>query len=270
MSVTIKKFDCAAAEVNRAYLIVGRKGTGKSTILFTLLKNLCTKIDYAFGMFGSRDGFERIKNSLPPDVLHRSFNATIFRNVINKLQQVSLRPGYSKITAAILDDLAYDRGTFRSNEMREAFMNGRWLGLLLMITQQYLLDIGPDLRGQIDYVFALGETSRKTRQKLYDYYFGVFNSFADFDRVFTQVTSKKGRALVLDNTISTTKITDRVFYFDGIVDLEGFVIGNDRFRSHLTTERTKKTNSLTCSSLKASIDGHQGRSGPRHQGRREP
>jgi hypothetical protein len=120
-------------------------------------------------------------------------------------------------------------------------MNGRWLGLMLLITQQYLLDIGPDLRGQIDYVFALGETSRKTRQKLYDYYFGVFNSFADFDRVFTQVTSKKGRALVLDNTVSTTKITDRVFYFDGIVNLDPFVIGSDRFRSHLSNERSKRS-----------------------------
>jgi hypothetical protein len=109
-----------------------------------------------------------------------------------------------------------------------------------MITQQYLLDIGPDLRGQIDYVFALAETSKKTRQKLYEYYFGVFNSFADFDRVFTQVTSKKGRALVLDNTISTTKITDRVFYFDGVVDQEPFTIGSDRFRSHLISERRKR------------------------------
>lgn len=244
MSVTIKKFDCDAAQVNRAYLIVGRKGTGKSTILFTLLKNLAKRIDYAFGMFGSRDGFERIKNSLPPDVLHRSFNGPVFRNVINKLQQVSLRQGYDRTTAAILDDLAYDRGTFRSNEMREAFMNGRWLGLLLMITQQYLLDIGPDLRGQIDYVFALGETSKKTRQKLYDYYFGVFNNFADFDRVFSQVTSKKGRALVLDNTISTTKITDRIFYFDGIVNLEPFVVGSDRFRKHLSSERGKRCNGV--------------------------
>ena len=216
------------------------------------------------------DGVEKMRRILPPDVIHNTFNSQVFAQTIQVLGRISQRPDYKRITAVILDDLAFARGSFKSEEMREAFMNGRWLGLLLMITQQYLMDLGPDLRGQIDYVFAMAETTKKTRMKLYDYYFGVFNSFADFDRVFTQVTSKKGRALVLDNTISTTKITDRVFYFDGVVDLEGFVIGNDRFRSHLTTERTKKTNSLTCSSLKASIDGHQGRSGPRHQGRREP
>jgi hypothetical protein len=102
------------------------------------------------------------------------------------------------------------------------------------------MDIGPDLRGNFDYIFAMAETARKTRQKLYESYFGVFNSFADFDRVFTQVTAKKGRALVLDTTCSSNLVQDRVFYYDANPDVGDFVVGNERFRLQLSREREHK------------------------------
>jgi hypothetical protein len=240
MSITIKRFIPQNAQVNRAYLIIGKKGSGKTTVLFTLLRELCERIDYATGMCGTRDGVEKMRRILPPDVIHNTFNSQVFAQTIQVLGRISQRPDYKRITAVILDDLAFARGSFKSEEMREAFMNGRWLGLLLMITQQYLMDLGPDLRGQIDYVFAMAETTKKTRMKLYDYYFGIFNSFAEFDRVFQQVTAKKGRALVLDTTGSSNIVQDRVFYFDGNPDCPDFVLGTDSFRGHIATDRMRR------------------------------
>lgn len=236
MSVTIKRFNPAAAQVNRAYLIIGKKGSGKSTVMFTLLSELCNRIDYATAMCGTRDGIEKLNRVLPSEVIYTEFNQAAFCRIVNTLNIISRKPGYEKITAVVLDDLAYGKSAFKSDEMRMALMNGRWLGLMLILTQQYLMDIGPDLRGNFDYIFAMAETAKKTRQKLYDLYFGVFNSFNDFDRVFTQVTSKKGRALVLDTTSSSNNVQDRVFYYDGNIQCTDFVLGKNRFRSNLIRE----------------------------------
>ena len=242
MSITIKRFIPENAQVNRAFLIVGKKGSGKSTVMFTLLNYLSERVHYATAMCGTRDGLEKFGRVLPNDVIHSSFNDAIFKRIVQTLSKISLRPGYSRITAIILDDLAFGKGIFRSDEMRMALMNGRWLGLLFILTQQYLMDIGPDLRGNFDYIFAMAETAKKTRQKLYEMYFGIFNSFADFDRVFSEVTSKRGRALVLDTTSPSSLIQDRVFYFDGNPEIDNFVLGENSFRRHLASERRRLDN----------------------------
>ena len=244
MSIVVKQFDPTLAQINRAYLIIGRKGSGKSTLMFTLLGKLAPRIDYAVAMCGTRDGLEKFGKVMPPDVIHSSFNPTVFSAIIKTLARNSMASGYKTITSMVLDDLAFARGTFKSEEMRESLMNGRWLGLNLIMTQQYLMDLGPDLRGQIDYIFAMAETTKKTRQKLFDYYYGIFNTFADFERVFNAVTSKKGRALVLDNTTTTAVISDRVFYYDGDVNASSeFVLGCTSFHKHLALERIRRMDS---------------------------
>lgn len=241
MSIVVKQFDPTLAEINRAYLIIGRKGSGKSTLMFTLLGKLAPRIHYAVAMCGTRDGVEKFGRVMPADVIHNSFNPAIFSSIIKTLARNSMVSGYKTITSVILDDLAFAKGTFKSEEMRESLMNGRWLGLNLVMTQQYLMDLGPDLRGQIDYIFAMAETTKKTRQKLFDYYYGIFNTFADFERVFSAVTSKKGRALVLDNTTTTSVISDRVFYYDGDINASSeFTIGCSTFHSHLALERIRR------------------------------
>lgn len=240
MSVTIKRFIPQNAQINRAYLVIGKKGSCKSTVMLTLLSELCDRIDYAMAICGTRDGVEKLSRVMPPDVIHTTFDQALFSKIVNTLDRVSKAPGYSRITGLILDDLGFGRAPFRTDDFRKLLMNGRWLGVFLIITQQYLMDIGPDLRGNFDYIFAMAETAKKTRQKLYESYFGVFNSFADFDRVFTQVTAKKGRALVLDTTNSSNLVQDRVFYYDANPDVRDFVIGNERFRQHLSRVRIQK------------------------------
>ena len=240
MSITIRKFDSNNVQINRAFIIIGKKGSGKTSVMFTLLHDLHKRVDYAMAMCGTRDGLQRFRSILPANVVYPSFNQDAFRNIVQTLDRCSKVPDYSKVTAIVLDDLAYGKAAFKTEEMRMALMNGRWLGIFLILTQQYLMDITPDLRGNFDYIFAMAESTRKTRQKLYEMYFGIFNTFADFERVFSQVTSKRGRALVFDTTSPSNVIQDRVFYYDSVVDLPGFQLGNSRFREHLVNIRTEE------------------------------
>lgn len=51
--------------------------------------------------------------------------------------------------------------------MRELFMNGRHRRMFVLIAMQYVLDMPPDLRSQVDYVFALRDTIHSSRDKLW-------------------------------------------------------------------------------------------------------
>ena len=60
--------------------------------------------------------------------------------------------------------------------IREIFMNGRHRHVTLVIAVQYVMDMPPDLRTQVDYVFALRENVIKNRERLYRQFFGFLTS----------------------------------------------------------------------------------------------
>jgi hypothetical protein len=81
-----------------------------------------------------------------------------------------------------------------------------------------------DIRGNIDYVFALKELSMANRRRLYEFFFGMFNTFGDFDRVFSACTRNFG-ALVLDKTVNANSVQDCVRYYIATPILPEFKLG---------------------------------------------
>jgi hypothetical protein len=51
----------------------------------------------------------------------------------------------------VLDDVLYDRAFFKSKQ-RQLLMNGRHDKIFTVISAQYLMDLAPSLRAQVDYV----------------------------------------------------------------------------------------------------------------------
>ena len=51
--------------------------------------------------------------------------------------------------------------------IRQCFMNGRHWKLFFMLTMQYCMDLTPDLRANVDYIFILRENVIQNREKLY-------------------------------------------------------------------------------------------------------
>ena len=87
----------------------------------------------------------------------------------------------------VLDDCTYDPRIFRSTAMRDLAMNGRHQSISLWTSCQYLVDLPPAIRGQIDYVFAFHEP-------------------------------------VLDNTIARSDPSECLFWFCARVDLPKFTM----------------------------------------------
>ena len=93
-------------------------------------------------------------------------------------------------------------------------MNGRHWKLFFMLTMQYCMDLTPDLRANVDYVFVLRENVIQNREKLYKTFFGIFPNFDSFNQVMDQCTENY-ECLVLDNTSKSNKVEDCVYYYKG-------------------------------------------------------
>ena len=91
-------------------------------------------------------------------------------------------------------------------------MNGRHFNVFFMLTMQYVMDLPPALRANVDYVFILRENIIQNREKLYKSFFGIFPSFDMFCKVMDACTENY-ECLVLDNTVKSNKITDCVFWY---------------------------------------------------------
>ena len=74
------------------------------------------------------------------------------------------------------------------------------------------MDLTPDLRANVDYVFILRENVIQNREKLYKAFFGIFPTFDMFNQVMTACTENY-ECLVLDNTSKSNKIEDCVFWY---------------------------------------------------------
>jgi hypothetical protein len=84
--------------------------------------------------------------------------------------------------------------------------------------------IPPVIRSNVDYVCVLQDSVLANRKRLYEFFFGMFDTFNQFDGVFKQVTAENG-CLILDKTQTSLKVNDSVFYYKAQLDIPGFKIG---------------------------------------------
>ena len=149
-----------------------------------------------------------------------------------------------------MDDCMYDRSFMRDTVIRQLFMNGRHWKIFFLLTMQYCMDLSPDLRANVDYVFVLRENVIQNRERLYKAFFGVFPSFDLFNKVMSACTENY-ECLVLDNTSRSNKLEDCVFYYKAPIR-KGFRIGSEamwkyhqknyRPNAAVNPNLTKKTN----------------------------
>ena len=72
------------------------------------------------------------------------------------------------------------------------------------------------------------ENTIQNRLKLYNMFFGVFESFEDFSAVLDRCTQNY-ETLVLDNTMQTTDISDCIFWYKAELTHDDFKLGKAVF-----------------------------------------
>ena len=220
MHVRIKKLDVHTIKPHRITLLLGRRGSGKSVLLRDLLYNSCDRYDFAMAMCPTMESSQLLKECMPKCcVFDRYMQSKI--DALVRVATETTAQGKGRSFLLILDDVMYDKAICRTQSFRYLFYNGRHAKISVMILLQYLTDMPPDMRTQVDYVYTMKENTIQNRMKLYKMFFGVFDTFEDFTAVLDRCTQNY-ETLMLDNTLQSNGPADCIFWYKAKMDNPSF------------------------------------------------
>jgi hypothetical protein len=228
MNLQLKKFNPKSIGDNRVCVFVGKRGTGKTTLVTDILYNK-KHIPCGVVMSGTEEGNSYYQEFVPDLFVYNDYEREVVEKIITRQRLMAKQKKPDSDVFVLLDDCMYDKKMIRDKCIRAIFMNGRHWKLFFMLTMQYCMDLSPDLRANIDYVFILRENIIQNREKIYKNFFGIFPSFDMFNQVMNACTENY-ECLVLDNTSKSNKIEDVVFWYKAKMYKPGdFRIGNDQY-----------------------------------------
>lgn len=215
----VKKFSPQSIGESRILFLIGRRNTGKSVLMRDLLYHM-PRPDYVLAMAPTEDSIDMFKQFLPDACIYSYFSQEKLDALV-QLQKRLVSKGRKRHILLLLDDCLYEKGVLKSTSMRHIFFNGRHDNISMVCAAQYLMDIDSALRNNIDYLFAMRENILVNRKKLFQYYFGQFSKFDDFEKVFSACTDDY-RAIVLDNTVSSTSANDTIRWYRASQEIPPF------------------------------------------------
>ncbi len=221
LNINLRKFDMKTVPQDAVVIFIGRRRTGKSTLVRDLLYHH-QDMPLATVISGTEESNSFYKPLVPSLFIHGDYNPTILANFVKrqkmamaKIQADQEGGGKSRVdprSLMILDDCMYDDSWTRDVNIRYLFMNGRWLKVFFLITMQYPLGIQPALRTNVDYVFILREPYASNRKRIYENYGSAFPSFEFFCQVMDQCTQNY-ECIVINNNTQSNKLEDAIFWY---------------------------------------------------------
>ena len=227
MRLRVKRFDTSTLKPHRIIIVVGKRGTGKSVLQRDLLYHLSDRLDFGLAMTPTEESSETFRQHMPDSWIYSSFSATKLDSMLN-IQREMVKAKKQRSLFVIMDDCMYDKKILKGVGVRDLFMNGRHLSVTLCNAVQYVMDMGPDLRTQVDYVFALRENIIANKNKLWKYFFGMFEKYEDFARVMDKCTENHG-CIVMDNTTGSCNVEECIFWYRAALELPPFKMGKEVF-----------------------------------------
>jgi hypothetical protein len=220
----IQQFDPLKAQKNRVWLLIGGRNTGKSVLLLDLLYKTQRETDFVLAMSATISSIEMFKAILPPGCVYTDgYDYDKADQFLALTSQLSMN-GKKRNVTLCLDDVMFDSKVMKCKTQSNLHLNGRHYNTCVFNTTQYSMLIPTAIRSNVDYVFALKETVRANRRRLFEHYFGTFTTFAEFEKVFSECTREYG-ALVLDRTQSSGNTEDLIKYYKADVDIPKFQLG---------------------------------------------
>lgn len=229
MQCNIKRFDPDTLKPHRITLIIARRGSGKSTLMRDLLYHQRDRFDFVLGMCPTMESANFMRSCMPAACVYDRYVPSKVDKLV-ATQQTLVAKGKKRSVLLVLDDVLYDKQVMKTLAMRNIFFNGRNYYLTMICCAQYCVDLGPDLRAQVDYVCLLKENSVSNRIKLWKFFFGMFEQYNDFAAVMDKCT-QNFESLILDNTLSSNAITDCIFWYKAKLQNDPFRLGKDIFYS---------------------------------------
>ena len=208
-------------------VVVGKPGTGKSTLITALLYSKKHIFPVGVAMSGSEDTNHAYKAIMPSTFVFNTYNEEKIKDVI-KRQKLAHKHLPNPWAVLILDDCTDDPRIFNKPLQQALYKKGRHWKLLYILSLQYAMDVKPVIRTNVDGIFILREPLLKNRESLYKNYASIIPDFKTFCEIMDQLTNDY-TALYIHGATQTNRWQDCVFYWKAPVVPKDWKFGCDDY-----------------------------------------
>ena len=225
-------------------VVVGKPGTGKSTLIKALLHSKKHIIPIAMAMSGSEDSNHAYSEIIPSTFIYNEYNEDRITDFI-KRQKISMQHLPNPWAVIILDDCTDDPKVFNKPLQQALYKKGRHWKMLYILSLQYAMDVKPVIRTNVDGIFILREPLLKNREALYKNYASIIPDFTTFCEIMDQLTDDYC-ALYIHGATQTNTWQECVFYWKAPVISKDWKFGcqeywdfhhsrfNENYRDNIT------------------------------------
>lgn len=204
---SLTKFDISSILASSIVFIIGKKYTGKTTLIKHLLK--IKNIDDYYVFNASKDEYKTN--------IYEEFKGEYLDNILDMrrdyIRDKKKTDESYKEQYVVIDDSIFSGIELESKSLYFTFMNGKCIKLGAIISMQYPLKIQERMLYNIDYLFILKDTNTNNIKRIYDNYLYVFTTYDIFLNIFNNFQSKHA-SLVIDFTKWSGKFEDIVYYYE--------------------------------------------------------
>jgi hypothetical protein len=212
-------------------LIVGMRGSGKTTFMRNVMYSMRHTLDMAVFMCPSADVRDEFRQFLPSSFIY-DFDAERLATIVNAQGQLAAEAGSSKFDSLrrvgiILDDCMFDAKYMRSKTMRNIIMNGRHNRFFFMNCTQHAPDFPKGMRGNLDTIVVFPPANDEVFDTVYkNLLSGAFQSRDECRAAFDSLQAHE--CLVYDPKAQTRKLPF-IYYCKARPKLPRFRVGCDAF-----------------------------------------
>jgi len=213
-------------------LIVGKRNSGKSILLFDIMSNMAGWFSYGLALSPTQGSRQKFGTCMPSMFIDKQSPERLenYVKLVNNTYDKDIARGRTpRKTYLICDDTAFDDKFMRCTTLQEIFLNGRQFGTTCIVAVQYVMKCSPSLRSNADFVFCFWDNNKKNQEKIHEYWFNMMPRKV-FLEVFSECTKDYG-VLVMDIRASATSRDwhDCVFWYKADPEVPAFTFCDPDF-----------------------------------------
>ena len=208
-TTTLPFFDTRGLEPLKVYAFFGKRGGGKTTMMREVIYHLRHHFTEVYVFSATEDCNETWSQHCPSTFVYNGFFPEKLAAIIERQRKrwaaykASLKTGRPlpcPHTLIVAEDLMAEKKKYVNDpSVRTLHMNGRHMGITLCETVQYLIDLPPGLRNNLDYCFMMKENSDRNMKNAHDNWASMACEISEFKDIMREATKKYG-VLVIETS----------------------------------------------------------------------